>query len=200
LRELAAAQAAEAAPPPTADQGARAGLAGTRVARINDTPAVPAKPHIPTIAVLAAGDETISEPAERAIEQALSRRGYHLIDQDMMPRVAHHLAGNRPNMAGVLEAMARKGGIDAVVIVNARPVGSEQIAYYGQSSTLSTAQLNVSVFAVDGQRKLGSGWSEQVHFTSLNAADQAREAVEPWLGDVAEKLSEFRPRGGRDRG
>ena len=201
LRELAAAQAAEAAPPPAADQGARVGLAGTRVARINDTPpAVPAKPHIPTIAVLAAGDESISEPAERAIEQALSRRGYHLIDQDMMPRVAHHLAGNRPNMAGVLEAMARKGGIDAVVIVNARPVGSEQIAYYGQSSTLNTAQLNVNVFAVDGQRKLGSGWSEQVHFTSLNAADQAREAVEPWLGDVAEKLAEFRPRGGRERG
>jgi hypothetical protein len=186
-------------PPPPAEQGARAGLAGTRVARINDTPAVPAKPHIPTVAVLAAGDESVAEPAERAIEQALSRRGYHLIDQDMMPRVAAHLAGNRPNMAGVLEAMARKG-IDAVVIVNARAVGSEQIAYYGQSSTLNTAQLSVTVFAVDGQRKLGSGWSEQVHFTSLNAADQAREAVEPMLGEVADKLTEFRPRGGRDRG
>lgn len=194
LRELAAAQAAEATPPPAVEPQ------GTRVARIDTPPAIPAKPHIPTIAVLAAGDEAISEPAERAIEQALSRRGYHLIDQDMMPRVAHHLAGNRPNMAGVLEAMARRGGIDAVVIVNARAVGSEQIAYYGQSSTLNTAQLNVNVFAVDGQRKLGSGWSEQVHFTSLNAADQAREAVEPWLSDVADKLTEFRPRGGRDRG
>jgi serine/threonine-protein kinase len=199
LRELAAAQAAEAAPPPPAEQGARAGLAGARVARLNDTPAVPARPHIPTVAVLAAGDESVAEPAERAIEQALSRRGYHLIDQDMMPRVAAHLAGNRPNMAGVLEAMARKG-IDAVVIVNARAVGSEQIAYYGQSSTLNTAQLSVTVFAVEGQRKLGSGWSEQVHFTSLNAADQAREAVEPMLGEVADKLTEFRPRGGRDRG
>ena len=186
LRELAAAQAAEAAPQQQ------------RVARVSEPPPVaPARPHIPTIAVLAAGDESIAEPAERAIEQALAHRGYHMIDQDMMPRVAHHLAGARPNMAGVLETLARGGRVDAVVVVNARPVGSEQIAYYGQSSTLNTAQLNVNVFVVEGQRKLGSGWSEQVHFTSLNAADQAREAVEPMLAEVAEKLSEFRPRGNK---
>ena len=53
------------------------------------------------------------------------------------------------------------------------------------------------MFAVEGQRKIGSGWSEQVHFTSLNAADQAREAVEPMLAEVAEKLVEFRPRGNK---
>ena len=187
LRELAAAQAAEAAP---AQQ--------QRVARVSEPPpVVPARPHVPTIAVLAAGDESVAEPAERAIEQALAHRGYHMIDQDMMPRVAHHLAGNRPNMAALLETLARNGRVDAVVIVHARPVGAEQITYYGQSSQLNTAQLNVNVFAVDGQRKLGSGWSEQVHFTSLNAADQAREAVEPWLGEMAEKLSEFRPRGNK---
>jgi len=186
LRELAAAQAAEASPPQQ------------RVARVSEPPPVtPARPHIPTIAVLAAGDETVAEPAERAIEQALAHRGYHMIDQDMMPRIAHHLAGARPNMAALLETLAKNGRVDAVVIVHARPVGSEQIAYYGQSSTLNTAQLNINVFAVEGQRKLGSGWSEQVHFTSLNAADQAREAVEPMLGEVAEKLSEFRPRGNK---
>jgi eukaryotic-like serine/threonine-protein kinase len=193
LKELAAAQAAEA---PAADN--QVVRKQEQVARIADPqPVVPARPHIPTIAVLAAGDESIAQPAERAIEQALSHRGYHMIDQDMMPRVAHHLAGNRPNMAALLETLARSGRVDAVVVVNARPVGSEQIAYYGQSSTLNTAQLNVTVFAVEGQRKLGSGWSEQVHFTSLNAADQADEAVQPWLAEITEKLAEFRPRGNR---
>ena len=186
LKELAAAQAAETAPP-------------QNVARITTPPpvAAPPKPHIPTIAVLAVGDESIAEPAERAIEQALSHHGYHIIDQDMMPRVAQHLAGNRPNMAGLLEALARSGRVDAVVIVHARPVGSEQIQYYGQSSALSTAQLNVNVFAVEGQRKLGAGWSEQVHFTSLNAADQAHDAVEPMLEQLEEKLVAYRARGNR---
>ena len=186
LKELAAAQAAEATP-------------AQQVARVTEPPpvAAPPKPHIPTIAVLAVGDESIAEPAERAIEQALSRHGYHLIDQDMMPRVAQHLAGNRPNMAALLETLARNGRIDAVVIVHARPVGSEQIQYYGQSSALNTAQLNVNVFAVEGQRKLGAGWSEQVHFTSLNAADQAHDAVEPMLEQLEEKLVAYRARGNR---
>ena len=186
LKELAAAQAAETAPP-------------QNVARVTPPPpvAAPPKPHIPTIAVLAAGDESIAEPAERAIEQALSHHGYHIIDQDMMPRVAQHLAGNRPNMAGLLEALARSGRVDAVVVVHARPVGSEQIQYYGQSSALNTAQLNVNVFAVEGQRKLGAGWSEQVHFTSLNAADQAHDAVEPMLEQLEEKLVAYRAKGNR---
>jgi eukaryotic-like serine/threonine-protein kinase len=186
LKELAAAQAAETAP-------------AQNVARITEPPpvAAPPKPHIPTIAVLAVGDESIAEPAERAIEQALSHHGYHLIDQDMMPRVAQHLAGNRPNMAALLETLARNGRVDAVVIVHARPVGSEQIQYYGQSSALNTAQLNVNVFAVEGQRKLGAGWSEQVHFTSLNAADQAHDAVEPMLEQLEEKLVAYRARGNR---
>jgi serine/threonine-protein kinase len=189
LKELAAAQAAEATPPPPPQH----------VARVTEPPpvAAPPKPHIPTIAVLAAGDESIAEPAERAIEQALSRHGYHIIDQDLMPRVAHHLAGNRPNMAGLLETLARSGRVDAVVIVHARPVGSEEIKYYGQSSALNTAQLNVNVFAVEGQRKLGAGWSEQVHFTSLNAADQAHDAVEPMLEQLEEKLVAYRARGNR---
>jgi predicted Ser/Thr protein kinase len=186
LKELAAAQAAEATPP-------------QHVARVTEPPpvAAPPKPHIPTIAVLAAGDESIAEPAERAIEQALSRNGYHIIDQDMMPRVAQHLAGNHPNMAALLETLARSGRVDAVVVVHARPVGSEQIQYYGQSSALNTAQLNVNVFAVEGQRKLGAGWSEQVHFTSLNAADQAHDAVEPMLQQLEEKLVAYRARGNR---
>jgi predicted Ser/Thr protein kinase/cytoskeletal protein RodZ len=186
LKELAAAQAAEATPP-------------QHVARVTEPPpvAAPPKPHIPTIAVLAAGDESIAEPAERAIEQALSRNGYHIIDQDMMPRVAQHLAGNHPNMAALLETLARSGRVDAVVVVHARPVGSEQIQYYGQSSALNTAQLNVNVFAVEGQRKLGAGWSEQVHFTSLNAADQAHDAVEPILQQLEEKLVAYRARGNR---
>jgi len=198
LRELAAAQAAESTPPPPPVANTTAPANTQRIARVEPPPPpVAPRPHIPTIAVLAAGDEAVAEPAERAIEQALAKRGYHMIDQDMMPRVAHHLAGARPNMAGLLETLARSGRVDAVVIVNARAVGSEQIAYYGQTSQLNTAQLNVNVFAVEGQRKLGAGWSEQVHFTSLNAADQAREAVEPMLSEVAEKLVEFRPRGNK---
>jgi len=180
LKELVAARAAEAAVPKQT------------LARTTEPEAIstPRKPHVPTIAVVAGGDEVITEPAERAIEAALSKRGYHMIDQDTMPRIAHLLGGGKPNTAGVLAALS--GRADAVIVVHARPAGSENINYYGQSSTLNTAQLNVTAFAVQGQRKLAAG-SEQVHFTSLNASDQAEEAVAGMLPQIEDQLTEFLP-------
>jgi len=182
LKELVAARAAEAAVPQQT------------LARTTEPEAIstPRKPHVPTIAVVAGGDEVITEPAERAIEAALSKHGYHMIDQDTMPRVAHLLGRGKPNIAGMLELLARNGRVDAVVVVHARPAGSENINYYGQSSTLNTAQLNVTAYAVAGQRKLSAG-SEQVHFTSLNASDQAEEAVEGMLPQLEQQLTEFLP-------
>ena len=186
LKELAAAQAAEAAPPP-------------HVARVTEPPpvAAPPKPHIPTVAVIAGGDSAVSEPAEQAIEQMLSKHGYHLINQDMLPRVSQLLGGERPNFGRILETLAGNGRVDAVVFINARPVGTQQLNYYGQSSTLYTVQLGVRTYSVGNRGMLGPGWSEQVNFTSLNAAEKAREAVEPMLEQVEEKLGDFRARGNR---
>ncbi len=186
LKQLAAAQAAEAAAP-------------TQLARASEPPRVsaPPRPHIPTIAVVAGGDDAVSEPAEHAIENMLARRGYHVMDQDTMPRVAHLLGRERPNFGAVLEALAKNGRIDAVVIVHARPVGTQQLTYYGQSSTLYTVQLGVRAYSIDGQRLLGPGWSEQVSFTSLNAAEKASEAITPMLHEVDERLVDYRPKGNR---
>ena len=186
LKQLAAAQAAEAAPPP-------------QLARVTEPAPVsaPPKPHIPTVAVVAGGDDAVSEPAEQAIESMLSRRGYHVLDQASMPRVSQLLSGERPHFAEVLELLAKHGRVDAVVIVNARRVGTQELTYYGQSSTMYTVQLGVRAYSIDGRRMLGPGWSEQVSFTSLNAAEKAQEAVEPMLHAVEEKLADYRPGHGR---
>jgi len=110
-----------------------------------------------------------------------------------VPRVSHLLSGERPKFGEILETLSRKGNIDAVVFVHARQIGTQQLNYYGQSSTLYTVELGVRTYSVGNQRMLGSGWSEQVNFTSLNAAEKAREAVEPMLHGVEEKLVDYRP-------
>ncbi len=192
LRELAAAQAAESqSPPPTREP--------QQVARLTPPPpAVPARPHVPTIAVIGGGDNAIASPAEQLIEQALSHRGFNVLDEASMPRVSHLLSGERPRYAEALEILARQGRVDAVVFIHARDVGTEQLAYYGQSSTVMTVQLGVKAYSIDQHRALGPGWSETLHFSSLNAADATKETVEPMLKEVAESLSEFRPH--RDHG
>ncbi|HEX3124157.1 MAG TPA: serine/threonine-protein kinase [Rhodanobacteraceae bacterium] len=188
LRDLAAAQAAQAPPPKQ------------RVAAVTPPPPVsaPPRPHIPTIAVIAGGDEAVAEPAQHSIEQALSRNGFHLVDEASMPRVEHLLQGARANTAEILNVIAHRGDIDAVIIIHARGVGSQQVTFYGQSDNLMTAQLNINAYAVEGRRKLGAGWSDNVNFTAMSAKDKAEEAVEPLISQIEERLSEYRA--GRHKG
>ncbi len=189
LRDLAAAQAAQA---PPAKQ--------PRVATATPPAPVsaPPHPHIPTIAVIAGGDEAVAEPALRSIEQALSRNGFHLVDEASMPRVEHLLQGPRPNTAEILNVIAHRGDIDAVIVIHARAVGSQSVTFYGQSDNLMTAQLNINAYAVEGRRKLGAGWSDNVNFTAMSAKDKAEEAVEPLISEIEERLGEYRA--GRHKG
>jgi serine/threonine-protein kinase len=85
-----------------------------------------------------------------------------------------------------------------VVFVHARDVGAEQLAAYGQVSNVVTAQLRVKAYSVDQRRPLGSDWSDAVHFSSLNAADQTDETVKPWLQEIAQSLQAYHPH--HDRG
>jgi serine/threonine-protein kinase len=151
---------------------------------------------VPIVVVLASGDEAISGPAEAAIERTLERKGYRVSDQDSMPRVDNLLGGERPRFAEALRLL--RGHADAVVFVHARKVGTQEMSYYGQSSTLYTAQLAVRAYSVEQGRPLGPPWDEQVNFTSLNAGEKAKEAVEPMLERVSERLVDYRPKGRRE--
>ncbi|HEY7872082.1 MAG TPA: protein kinase [Rudaea sp.] len=183
---------------PPAAQAATAQTSAAQVATAVEPPkvAAPPKPHVPIVVVLASGDEAISGPAEAAIERTLERKGYRVSDQDSMPRVDNLLGGERPRFAEALRLL--RGHADAVVFVHARKVGTQEMSYYGQSSTLYTAQLAVRAYSVEQSRPLGPPWDEQVNFTSLNAGEKAKEAVEPMLERVSERLVDYRPKGRRE--
>src|SRR5690606_35447617 len=136
LRDLPAARAAEqsadGAPVPRAADGndsAQIALVPKRDVE------KPAKPRVPTIAVVVGGDDVIAEPARDAIVSLLQRRGFRVIE-------AGDTQGSKPNMG------ALRGRADAVVFVQAKPVGSQNLNYYGQSSTLYTVQLGVKAYRV----------------------------------------------------
>jgi serine/threonine-protein kinase len=141
-------------------------------------PPVAPRPQVPTIALLTGGDDTITGPAEEAVGEMLRRRGFRVIE-------GGHVDGDRP------EVRRFAGRADAVVFVHARPVGSQELTYYGQSSTLYTVQLGIRTYAVADAALLGSAPAEQVNFTTLNAADKARETVAPMLDRVARDLAPY---------
>jgi serine/threonine-protein kinase len=171
---------------PAAQAAAGAAAAAPQVAKVAppQRPAAPPKPHVPTVAVVVAGDDVISAPAEEAVINALQNRGFRVIE-------GGHTHGSSPNLG------ALAGRADAVVFVNARPVGSQEIQYYGQSSTLYTVQLGIKAYRVADRSVLWSGNTQQVNFTSLNAAQKAREAIGPMLENVDNRLGEFRAHGRR---
>ncbi|MBZ0222360.1 MAG: serine/threonine protein kinase [Dokdonella sp.] len=175
LRDLPAAQAA-------ADAAANPVQVAT--ATQPSKPAAPPRPRVPTIAVVASGDDVISAPAEDALVDLLQSRGFRVIEGGR----GH---GDSPD----LRALAGKA--DAVVFVHARPVGTQQMNYYGQSSTLYTVQLGVRAYRVSDRSILWRSGGDQVNFTSLNAAEKAREAIEPLLDQIDSRIAEFRSKGGR---
>ncbi len=175
LRELPAAQAA-----------AHAAAEGQQVAIASPPPkpAAPSKPRVPTIAIVLGGDDVIASPAGEALLDLLQQRGFRVIE-----------AGAAGGAGPDLQRLAGKA--DAVLFVNARPVGTQDMQYYGQVSTLYTVQLAVKAYRVSDRSVLWSSPTQQVNFTSLNAADQAYSAVEPMLDQVDRRLDEFRLRSGR---
>jgi eukaryotic-like serine/threonine-protein kinase len=186
LRDLAAARASENGAPAPRVEGDDP--PATRIARANpppDSPSAPAEPRIPTVAVLVGGDAVIAGPARQEITRSLQRAGFNVIDGGR----------TRDDSDGDVGRLAGKA--NAAIVVYVRPVGSQVLTYYGQASTLYTAQVSMRAFALKGRRALGPGWTEQVSFTSLNASEKAREVIEPMAEDIAQALSEFRSRGGR---
>ena len=140
---------------------------------------------MPTVAVLVGGDAVIAGPARQEITRALQRSGFNVID------------GGRTRDDSDSDVGRLAGKANAAIVVFVRPVGSQVLTYYGQASTLYTAQVSMRAFALKGRRSLGAGWTEQVSFTSLNASEKAREVIEPMADDIAQALGEFRARGGR---
>ncbi len=179
LQNLPAARASEEAqanaPMPRAEEA-------NEVAMVKKpTVTEPARPRVPTIAVVIGGDDVITEPARDAIVSLLQRRGFRVIE-------AGQVSGSKPDMGSL------RGRADAVVFVQAKPVGSQELQYYGQSSTLYTVQMGVKAYRVSDGSTLWSSRMEQVNFSTLNATEKAQEAIEPILDAVDSNLDEFRSR------
>lgn len=141
-------------------------------------PAPPPRP--PTIALAVSGDDVITGPALEELMNALQRGGFNVIE------AGSH--GAQPDFG------ALAGRADAVVMLQAKPVGRQELTYYGESSTLYTVQLGVKTYRVANRQVIWSSPVEQVNFTTLNATGKARDAVAPLLSEVERSLADYRGR------
>ena len=147
-------------------------------------PVRPAAPP-PRVAVIALGDGALTGPARQRVEERLMDAGFDVLDSDLVAGL-----GGRSDLPGIFNALRRDASV--VVVVRAEGVGSQELQYYGQSSTLYTANLTVRSYFVPEKRALGPGFRERIDFTTLNADIKAEEAVRPYLSGLVSELSPYR--------
>jgi len=156
-----------------------------REALASAAPVRPAVTAPPRIAVVALGDLALVGPARQRVEERLIDAGFDVVDSDLIGGVG----GDLPS---VFSALRREASV--VVVIRADGVGSQELQYYGQSSTLYTANLTVRSYSISDKRPLGAGFRERVDFTTLNADSKAEEAVRPYLSGIVNELSPYRRR------
>ncbi len=137
-----------------------------------------ARPLPARVLVVARGDPAITGPAQALIEEALYDAGIDIADLDLVPGLDRYGADNTREL---MAAAARSGVASAIVVVNVIPVGSQELTYYGEVSTLYTSQIRVRAYSVARREAIGRLNQAQVSFTSLNADFNTRQALEPML-------------------
>jgi len=102
-------------------------------------------------AVAIAGDPAITIPAQQLLEEKLSGAGMNVVEN---PRQA-----------------------DVVIRVRAETIGTQELQFYGQSATVTTAYLGVRSYGRGGQ-PLGPGVREKIDYTPLNAEAKVQRMLE----------------------
>ena len=129
----------------------------------------------PTVAIVLSGDAAIVGPAGSAIGQVARDQGFQVIER---------------RGAGDPRSFARKA--DAVFVVDANPVGATEVEYYGNVSTLYSAQMSLAAYRPSDGQLLWDAPALSVDFTALNAREKAEEALAPLLADVEQELRRVR--------
>ncbi len=140
------------------------------------------KRHIPKViplnkgvVVIAFGDPAVANPIEKILENQLKAQGIKVMNEQFIPGMRKLLDGGLD--LAELKILIQKNGGQAMVIANINYVGSQQLNYAGRSSELINAQLDVDVYEIKSGDSIGPGFGSKLSYTSLNATDEATDAV-----------------------
>jgi len=123
--------------------------------------AAPAHSGPTRIAVEIAGDPALTLPAQTLLEEKISGAGMNVVEN---PRQA-----------------------DVVVRVRVEVIGTQELQFYGQSATVTTAYLGVRSYR--GGQPLGPGFREKIDYTPLNAEAKVQRMLENRVDRILNNVS-----------
>lgn len=138
------------------------------------------------VVVIAFGDPAIANPVEKILESQLKQQGIKVMNEQFIPGM-RQLVNNGLDLAELKNLIQRNGG-QAMVIANVNYVGSQQLQYAGRSSELINAQIDIDTYDIRSGDSIGDGFGTKINYTSLNATDQASDAVMPFADQLTHAL------------
>ena len=138
------------------------------------------------VVVIAFGDPAIANPVEKIIESQLKQQGIKVMNEQFISGM-RQLLDNGLDLAEIKNLIQKNGG-QAMVIANVNYVGSQELQYAGRYSELISAQLDIDSYDIKTGDSIGEGFGSKIDYTSLNATDQATDAVMQFTDRLTENL------------
>jgi serine/threonine-protein kinase len=139
----------------------------------------------PKLVVVVAGDPAVSIAIESTLEEALSDASFAVLNEQFFGDYRGDLS-----IAGLADVTLNNGG-DIVVLAEVVSTGTRQLEYYGRRELQTTATLQVTAMLPAEKRNLGAPWQADIAYTSINAAEQGRNAAEPISRELVGRLNEL---------
>lgn len=152
-------------------------------------PAIKIIPLNKGVVVIAFGDPAIANPVEKILESELKQQGVKVMNEQFIPGM-RQLMNNGLDLAELKNLIEKNGG-QAMIIANVNYVGSQQLQYAGRSSELINAQIDIDAYDIRTGDSIGIGYGTKINYTSLNATDQASDAVMQYSNTLANNLKKL---------
>jgi serine/threonine protein kinase len=127
------------------------------------------------VAVLVFGDPAVANPIEKILEAELKKDNIKVLNEQFVPGLSQVMARG-VDLAAIKEKLDAYGG-QAMIIANINHVGQQTLEYYGRQSIMNSAQLDVDSYDLATGDSIGMGYGSELSYTSLNATENAQEAV-----------------------
>lgn len=140
------------------------------------------------VVVIAFGDPAIANPIEKIVETELKQQNIKVMNELFIPGMKQ-VMNNGMDFAAMKSLIEKNGG-QAMIIANVNYIGSQELLYAGRSSELINAQIDVDTYDIQTGDSIGTGYGSNISYTSLNATEQASDAIQPYLHQLSSELKD----------
>ena len=138
--------------------------------------------------VIAVGETVLAGEAETVIEEALSRAGVPLVDENSIPGIAAFIGGERAPEPGEVRDLLRPYAAN-LVMVRVEYLGERPLTYMGQPDVAFQARLTVVPIDLQGGGALTAPVRLRTEYTHLNAQRVAEKELRRPATDIARLLA-----------